>query len=89
MKCGLWTKGKIILINYKIMNRYFVKRKHKEPVEVAIMWDRTTEKYCFVNLTYSHVCTCRFDTQWDALEDMRNNDEVAEFYRLDLENTRH
>ena len=53
------------------------------------MWDRTTEKYCFVNLTYSHVCTCRFDTQWDALEDMRNNDEVAEFYRLDLENTRH
>lgn len=71
------------------MNRYFVKRKHKEPVEVAIMWDRTTEKYCFVNLTYSHVCTCRFDTQWDALEDMRNNDEVAEFYRLDLENTRH
>ena len=71
------------------MNRYFVKRKHKEPVEVAIMWDRTTKKYCFVNLTHSHVCTCRFDTQWDALEDMRNNDEIAEFYRLDLEDTRH
>src|SRR5574344_1855970 len=63
IKCGLLTKEQIILINYKIMDRYFVKRKHKESVAVAIMWDRTTEKYCFVNLTYSHVCTCRFDTK--------------------------
>lgn len=71
------------------MDRYFVKRKHKSPVEVAIMCDKITEKYCFVNLTHSYVCTCRFDTELDALEDMRNDDEVVEFWRLDLENTRH
>ena len=64
------------------MNRYFVKRKNKEPVEVAIMWDRNSKKYCFVNLSHSHVCTCRFDNIIDAVRDMQNNEEVEEFYPL-------
>lgn len=64
------------------MNRYFVKRKNKEPVEVAIMWDWNSKKYCFVNLSNSHVCTCRFDNISDAVRDMKNNEEVEEFYPL-------
>ena len=46
---------------------------------VSIMKDRNTGKFCFVNLTSSHVCKCRFDTFGDAIEDLMTREEVEYF----------
>ena len=39
-------------------------------VEVAIMLDKSTGKYAFVNLTKEHVCRCRFDSVLEAVADL-------------------
>lgn len=51
-------------------------RKDKSERIVEIMFDRLTEKYCFVNLTSNHVCKCRFDSYEEALKDLDNDDFV-------------
>ena len=62
--------------------KFRVIRKDKENVDVFIMYDRNTGKYCFVNITHPHVCKCRFNTIKEALNDMINNEEVLSFYEL-------
>lgn len=55
----------------------------KDTVKVQIMYDRNTEKYCFVNLTKGHVCRCRFNTPDDALIDLmdqKRQGKVLEWY---------
>ena len=52
-------------------NRIVVERP-TDTVIVEIMYDKNTNKYCFVNLTKSHVCECRFNTYEDALVDLEN-----------------
>lgn len=46
---------------------------------VSIMKDRNTEKFCFVNLTSTHVCKCRFETFEDAIADLKTREEVEHF----------
>ena len=46
------------------------------------MKDRNTGKFCFVNLTSSHVCKCRFDTFGDAIEGLMTREEV-EYFDID------
>ncbi len=53
------------------MIKIYVNRP-KGDVEVAIMFDRNTEKYCFVNLTKGHVCKCRFNSYEEAIQDLEN-----------------
>lgn len=50
---------------------------------VLLCQDRTTEKWCFVNLSTEHVCACRFDTIDDALADMRKREDVESFSAID------
>jgi hypothetical protein len=59
--------------------RIIVKRKDGSKREVEIMIDESTGKFCYVNLTSHHVCSCRFDTIKDAVDDMRKNDFVYSF----------
>ena len=54
-----------------------VVRKDGSERDVEIMYDRYSNKYCFVNLTSKHVCKCRFDSIEDALADL-NNDSFVE-----------
>lgn len=56
-----------------------VYRKDGSIRKVSIMKDRNTGKFCFVNLTSSHVCKCRFDTFGDAIEDLMTREEVEYF----------
>ena len=56
-----------------------VYRKDGSIRKVSIMKDRNTGKFCFVNLTSSHVCKCRFDTFEDAIEDLMTREEVEYF----------
>ena len=53
-----------------------VKRRNRPDCIVMLCQDRTTEKWCFVNLSTEHVCACRFGTIDDALDDMRKREDV-------------
>lgn len=53
------------------MIKIYVNRP-KGDVEVVIMFDRNSEKYCFVNLTKGHVCKCRFNSYEEAIQDLEN-----------------
>ena len=48
---------------------------------VDIMFDRNTNKYCFVNFTSKHVCKCRFNTYEEAIEDL-NKDEFVQSWSI-------
>ena len=56
-----------------------VYRKDGSIRKVSIMKDRNTGKFCFVNLTSSHVCKYRFDTFGDAIKDLMTREEVEYF----------
>ena len=56
-----------------------VNRRNRPDCIVMLGQDRATEKWCYVNLSTEHVCTCRFDTIDDALADMKKRAEVASF----------
>lgn len=54
-----------------------VKRRNRPDCIVMLCQDRTTKKWCFVNLSTEHVCTCRFDTIDDAIADLNKRAEVV------------
>ena len=54
-------------------------RRNRPDCIVMLCLDRTTKKWCFVNLSTEHVCACRFDTIDDAFADMKKRAEVASF----------
>ena len=60
-----------------------VYRKDKN-VDVIVSFDKTTNKYCFVNLTDNHICKCRFNTVEDAMNDIRQRKEVIGWEELSL-----
>lgn len=59
-----------------------VTRTDGSEVDVIISFDETTKKYCFVNLTKNHVCTCRFDSYDDAIKDMESQEKVVSWKYL-------
>lgn len=38
----------------------------------TIVQHKLNKKYSFVNITKGHICSCEFDTQAEALKDLRN-----------------
>lgn len=58
-------------------------RRNRPDCIVLLCQDRTTEKWCFVNLSTEHVCTCRFDTIDDAFADMKKREDVESFSVID------
>ena len=62
---------------------YLVHRRTKPDCIVDIFYDRFTGKYCFVNLTSMHVCSCRFTTPEEALKDMDHQHEVLSYEQID------
>ena len=67
---------------YKIINIY--RKPPKQDFEVLLCKDRTTNKWCYVNLTSKHVCSCRFDSIEEAMSDLNNRQEVIS-YKVILE----
>lgn len=45
-------------------------------VYVIVAFDKSTEKYRFVNLTKNHICKCQFNTIDDAMKDISKREEV-------------
>ena len=58
-------------------------RRNRPDCIVLLCQDRTTEKWCFVNLSTEHVCSCRFDTIDDAFADMKKREDVESFSVID------
>ena len=58
-------------------------RRNRPDCIVMLCQDRTTKKWCYVNLTTEHVCACRFDTIDDAIADMRKREDVESFSEID------
>lgn len=56
-----------------------VNRRNRPDCIVMLCKDRTTKKWCFVNLSTEHVCTCRFNTVQEAFEDMQKRNDVISF----------
>lgn len=51
----------------------------KESCFVMLCKDRLSGKWCFVNLTSMHVCSCRFNTMDEAIKDLENRNEVERY----------
>lgn len=52
------------------MTRYIVKRP-KDTVEVWILPNKDGSGYQYVNLTKGHICPCKFDTEQEAVTDLK------------------
>ena len=69
-----------------LKNTYYVKRKRKDDVIVSIMYNRADNKYHFVNLLKTHICSCGFETIEEAIADMeqrKNNGSICDFYLIE------
>lgn len=45
--------------------------------DVAILRDKSSDKYRYVNLTKGHICKCSFDSREEALLDLLNYPEIV------------
>lgn len=64
-------------INYLTID--IKRRPPKGDCTVFLMIDRATSKYCFVNMDSKHVCSCRFGSVLEALDDLKSRKEVISF----------
>ena len=60
-----------------------VNRRNRPDCIVMICKDRAAKKWCYVNLSTEHVCSCRFDTIDDAFADMKKREDVESFSEID------
>ena len=58
-------------------------RRNRPDSIVMLCKDRATKKWCYVNLTTEHVCSCRFDTIDDAMADIKKREDVESFSVID------
>lgn len=66
------------------MKKFLVHRiLEKGDCEVMVVKDRKSGLFCFVNLTHPHVCSCRFSSIEDAVEDMKQRKDVISFEEID------
>lgn len=67
------------------MDNLFLVVRHKGNVVVSIMFNRAIECYQFVNLTKGHICSCRFASVLDAINDMcskKDSGEIIDFIEI-------
>ena len=67
------------------MDNLYLVIRDKGNVVVSIMFNRFNGSYHFVNLTKGHICSCEFETVWDAIEDMqskKDNGEIIDFIKM-------
>ena len=67
------------------MGNLYAVNKESGNVVVQIAYDKSKDKFRFVNLTKCHICTCEFETVWDAVNDMQNkkdNGEIIDFIKM-------
>lgn len=63
------------------MERYLVERPDKDNVEVVILPNKFDGMYSFVNLTKGHICSCKFKSEKEALDDMENQIKIGKIIK--------
>lgn len=58
--------------------KYYLVKRNKGNVLVTILRNKLDNTYSFVNLTKVHICTCRFKTEEEALQDLQSKVESGE-----------
>lgn len=48
-------------------------------LEVLLLKNKSDSTYSFVNLTKGHICPCRFESESDAIEDLKNDVRVIRY----------
>ena len=46
-------------------------------LDVLLLKNKLDRTYSFVNLTKGHICPCRFKSESDAIEDLKNDARVV------------
>jgi len=81
----VWAYGNWLKINYTILLenkqetqkgalRFIIKKPNGEESVVVIFKNKSDGTYSFVNLTKEHICSCKFKTIEEAIQDM--NDQL-------------
>lgn len=55
--------------------KYYLVKRNKGDVMVTILRNKSDNTYSFVNLTKEHICTCRFKTEEEAIQDLQSKVE--------------
>lgn len=48
-------------------------------LDVLLLKNKSDGTYSFVNLTKGHICPCRFKSESDAIEDLKNDVRVLSY----------
>lgn len=46
-------------------------------LDVLLLKNKSDSTYSFINLTKGHICPCRFESESDAIEDLKNDVRVV------------
>lgn len=65
------------------IKKYLVERP-TDSVVVSILKNKDDGTYSFVNLTKGHICTCRFNSEEEAIADMDSLIEQGKIIRYNL-----
>lgn len=66
--------------------KYYLVKRNKGNVIVTILRNESDDTYSFVNLTKRHICTCRFKTEEEAIQDLQNKVESGEIIGYEIYN---
>ena len=67
------------------MNNVYLVMREKDNVLVSIMRNKLDGTYSFVNLTKGHICTCKFNSIEEVINDIqtkKENDEVVDYFKV-------
>ena len=58
------------------MKFYYILYKNKKVNIVSILPHKNIDKYSYINMTKGHICPCQFNSIEDALNDLKNYDNI-------------
>jgi len=64
-------------------------RKDGSKRNIEIMFDKASNKYCYVNLTSNHVCQKRYDTYNDAIKSIYDEEFVSSWSYVEPKKEKH
>lgn len=66
------------------MKCFIVKRKYGD-CKVLLLPHKDGSGFSYVNLTSGHICPCKFSSIDNAIQDMKNNNDVLSFEEIPFE----
>ena len=67
------------------MKFYYILYKNKKINIVSILPYKNTDKYSYINITKGHICPCQFNSIEDALNDLKNYNNIEKWEEISKE----